>query len=90
MPQTCFTLTEELLARIDRLAEKTERSRSGMIEALLEFAVPAWETGKISEAVKISPTVEEVKQMIAEAAEETVRKNFAILWAAAQKKEESK
>lgn len=63
MPQVCFTIRDQLLERIEKMASKGERSRSEMIEALLEFAVPTWESTRPLER---GPTTEEVQKMVRE------------------------
>jgi metal-responsive CopG/Arc/MetJ family transcriptional regulator len=59
--QVCFTAEEELIAELDALAQKTERSRSEIIEMLLKAAVQAW--GKGFHEAK-APTNEELVKMI--------------------------
>jgi len=43
--QVCFTAREELIAALDRIAQKMNRSRSDTIEMLLDAAV----AGKMTE-----------------------------------------
>jgi metal-responsive CopG/Arc/MetJ family transcriptional regulator len=81
MPQVCFTIKDQLLERIEKMASKTERSRSEMIKALLEFAVPTWESGRVNEAVRAGPTTEEVQKMVREIVDTEFKKGlFDHLW----------
>jgi len=49
--QINFTAEEELIAKIDEIAEKITRSRSDTIEMLLKLAVATYGSGKMTEGI---------------------------------------
>ena len=49
MPQISFTIRGELLDRVNNMAKQTQRSTSEQLEALVEFAADAWESGGFKE-----------------------------------------
>jgi predicted transcriptional regulator len=65
--QVSFSAEKELIARIEEIAQKTERSRSATIAMLLNVAVRIAGDGKIRLAAE--PTTGQLLQMIRDMAE---------------------
>lgn len=74
-----LSLTEELLKRIELIVDKTKRTRSSVINELIELGLGCWGDGTAKEAVSIQELPSEVIDMINARVDAQVKKVLGIM-----------